>query len=120
LKSTEKEKEQPVRDRDGMLSEKLQRENMKKGLRELLKTRLKEMTVEEQRKISGGSNTPELLAEKIEEELTRVHGGAGNPKCRAKYRSIYFNLKYALLEYFILFIPNIFKTLTNTTSQILH
>jgi len=66
---------------------------MKKGLRELLKTRMKEMSEAEQSKINGSSNTPETLAEKIADELCRLHGGASNPKCKAKYRSIYFNLK---------------------------
>jgi hypothetical protein len=74
-------------------SDKMHRENMRKCLREILKTRMKEMSEEEQRKINDGPYSTSFLAEKIEEELCRAYGGANNPKCKNKYRSIYFNLK---------------------------
>lgn len=74
-------------------SEKLHRDNMRKCLREILITRMGEMTKEEQREVNDGPYNPKSLASRLEEELCKAHGGATNPKCKSKYRSIFFNLK---------------------------
>lgn len=86
-KSVEKD-----RDSRSGRDETLMKENIKKFLRETLKTRMKELPEEEVASFPA-SNTPESLAIKIEEELTNLYGSTTQAKYKNKYRSICFNLK---------------------------
>lgn len=78
---------------DGPSSEKLYRDNMRKTLKEILRKRSPEMSASDIKKMESLSNSPDILAVKIEEELVSCFGGASNIKCKNKYRSIHFNLK---------------------------
>ncbi|CAG7821469.1 unnamed protein product [Allacma fusca] len=91
----ESPKEADTKERDpkiGKESEALLKNNIRKALRETLKTRLKDLS-EAELTLFPQENSPDSIAEKIEEELANLYGSTLNAKYKTKYRSIYFNLK---------------------------
>jgi hypothetical protein len=87
--SEQQSKEEKAKEMD----ESMMKENMRKTIREALQARLIHLSDEEKSKFPK-ENTPEFLATRIQEELTTYYGGANEKKCKSKYRSIIFNIKY--------------------------